>query len=273
MTDQQIIPSTRPHLSLVPFNPEPPPPEVAHWPDAYRLMEPLARAIPLAELLAVNIDMESAITTALGTADRVQSLRQAVQKQLPTFDISALDRLMTVARAAGHAHISWLVSDAPRDKVVALSMKCQAVRWRLHEHVTALAGQGVVFRRSYHRLMTSTHGFPLAKDLSNLTRYLRISWDQVGFQGLGERRDIERAEALADERRSEVVSHEWAQRDARYESTELRRRFFTLLVRDHEEVRRAVTFVRWHQGDAHHVAPALFVKSRSRRRRDRELVD
>lgn len=273
MTNQETIPSTRPRLSLVPFKPAPPPTTATTWRDAHRLMAPRAQSIPLNELLAVNIDIETAVTIAIGTAARVQELRQAVQEQLPTFDISVLDRLMTVAQAAGQAQVSWLASDAPRDKVPALSIRCQAARQRLDDHVIALAARGILLRGGYHHLMRSTEGLPLAKDLGKLTRRLRNAWDELEFEGQRERRDLQRAEELADELFSEVLKRQAAQGKAQHESTEQRQRFFTLLVREYEQVRRVVTFVRWQEGDGHTVAPALFVQSRPRRRRKTEWRD
>jgi hypothetical protein len=272
MTDQLTIPASRARLWLVPFKPEPPPPEAVHWRDAYRHMEPRARAIPLNELLAVNIDIPTAVIVALGTARSVQELRQEVRKQLPTFDLSVFDRLKTVAQAAGHAHVLWLVSDVRCDNVPALSIKCQALRQRLHDHAIALAAQGVLSRNHNH-LMISSEGLPLAKDFGKLTRYLRVAWDEAGFDGPRERRDLQRAEELADELFSEAAKRETAQSTAEYESTEQRQRFFTLLVQEYEQIRRAVTFVRWNEGDGHRVAPTLFRESRPRRRRKKDRCD
>jgi hypothetical protein len=123
-------------------------------------MEPLARAIPLDELLAVNLDMPSAVTTALATATKVQELRADIRKQLPTFHISPIDRLRTVAQAAGHAHVLWLARSRPSDNVPALSIKCQAVRRRLDDHAMQLAARGITSSCDYHEWMTSTEVDP-----------------------------------------------------------------------------------------------------------------
>ena len=48
-------------------------------------------------------------------------------------------------------------------------------------------------------------------------------------------------------------------------ANDTRQRAFTLLVTAYDEVRRAVTFVRWAEGDADAFAPSLYAKSRKRR--------
>jgi hypothetical protein len=42
---------------------------------------------------------------------------------------------------------------------------------------------------------------------------------------------------------------------------ELRARAFTLLVRHYDECRRAITYVRHHEGDADEIAPSLFTRA------------
>jgi hypothetical protein len=49
------------------------------------------------------------------------------------------------------------------------------------------------------------------------------------------------------------------------EATVARERAFTLFYRAYDELRRAVTFLRWHDGDIEQLVPTLFLRSGKRK--------
>jgi hypothetical protein len=52
---------------------------------------------------------------------------------------------------------------------------------------------------------------------------------------------------------------------ARMAAAEVRTRAFTVLMNAYDETRRAVTYLRWHEGDADHMVPPVLRGHRSRR--------
>ena len=48
-----------------------------------------------------------------------------------------------------------------------------------------------------------------------------------------------------------------------------RQRAFTLFARRYDELRRVVTYLRWHQGDADRIAPSLYRRRHKRRSKPR----
>src|SRR5688500_269126 len=52
-----------------------------------------------------------------------------------------------------------------------------------------------------------------------------------------------------------------------------RKRAYTLLVRSYNEVRRVISFLRWHDGDAEDIAPSLHTAGRAARRSDEEAAE
>src|SRR5690606_26514452 len=57
-----------------------------------------------------------------------------------------------------------------------------------------------------------------------------------------------------------ALSHDPAPAVAELTAVEIRARAFTLLARHYDECRRAVTYVRHHDGDADEIAPSLFTR-------------
>jgi hypothetical protein len=53
------------------------------------------------------------------------------------------------------------------------------------------------------------------------------------------------------------------------DAADLRERALTILTREYDELRRMVTFVRWHHGDADELAPSFWAKRKKRRRKRR----
>ena len=77
--------------------------------------------------------------------------------------------------------------------------------------------------------------------------------------------EVDRANQTADTLLTAVGMREQA--PARVaDATETRLLAYNLLLRDYGEVRRAVSFLRWHQGDADTLAPSLFAGRGPRKR-------
>ncbi len=90
-----------------------PPLATVHYLEAYQQALPAAQALDLEALIAVNIDLPSAVTTALGVLPAILALRDRVAKELPTFDVSYFDQLETYALATAQAHALYLGASAP----------------------------------------------------------------------------------------------------------------------------------------------------------------
>jgi hypothetical protein len=81
--------------------------------EAYDKTLQVAQAVPIDELLPVNIDLPTAVNTAVGRLPQILALRERVKEELPKFDLSHFDQLEQYALAAGHAHAKFLAASAP----------------------------------------------------------------------------------------------------------------------------------------------------------------
>ena len=63
-----------------------------------------AAALSIEELEQVNLDLQEATGTILGTLPEVMALRDSIVKELPAFDIKYVDKLEDYTLALRYAH-------------------------------------------------------------------------------------------------------------------------------------------------------------------------
>jgi hypothetical protein len=72
---------------------------------------PIAQKLAAKDLIPVNIDLPTAVTTTLGALPEILAFRDRA-KALPEFDIQHFDQLETYALAAMHAHGDYIAASA-----------------------------------------------------------------------------------------------------------------------------------------------------------------
>ena len=70
-------------------------PAALAYPEAFQKALAAAQALPQDELITINIDLPTAVTTAVGALPQILALRDRVVAELPKFDISHFDQLKT----------------------------------------------------------------------------------------------------------------------------------------------------------------------------------
>jgi hypothetical protein len=89
-----------------------------------------------------------------------------------------------------------------------------------------------------------------------LTATLRASWKKISTRTALQLTDLDKAESAAG-RLLEAIREDGQGPSALNSLLELRQRYFTLLVRAYDQVRRAVTFLHW-GAEADRLAPSLY---------------
>ncbi|HEX5657994.1 MAG TPA: hypothetical protein VFX59_12400 [Polyangiales bacterium] len=103
-------------------------------------------------------------------------------------------------------------------------------------------------------------------DLSLLTDAVQRRWAELKGKTAIQLEELLQAEALATSILRAVGEKEQAPAVAA-EATAKRARAFTLFVTAYDEVRRAVTYLRWEDGDADAIAPSLYQARATSRRK------
>ena len=232
--------------------------------EAYEHALPAAKALPLQELLTINIDVPTAVTMVVGRLPRLKSLGAAIAKALPEFDLGNIEQLETYTLATAHAHAVYLAAWAPGETIGKLKAEAAALRGALYSDAVALAYRGLVSWARLGEFKVAPGSKQVAFDLLGLAALLREAWGRVEGKTAFTLAELESAE-LSGERLLNAVAMREHGDVMRAEAIQLRQRCFTLFANAWDQIRRAVSFLRWDEDDVDDIVPSLYA-GRSRRK-------
>jgi hypothetical protein len=105
-----------------------------------------------------------------------------------------------------------------------------------------------------------------------LAALIRDVWPKIAGKTMLQASELDQAETLAD-RIVTAVGHREQGPAVVATAAEDRQRAFTLFLNTYNQVRRAVHFLRWDQGDADAIVPSLYAVGRSARRKGEETEE
>jgi hypothetical protein len=203
-----------------PVNPTP----VASSPqykDAYDRALPAARALPLGELITINIDVATAVTTVIGKLPQIRSFSEQIADELVKFDRTNIDQLETYTLATAHAHALYLSASAPPEAVVKLQADATALRDMLYSDAVALANRGLVSGARLGEFKGAVGYKNVAFDLLGLTALLREAWPQIQGNTALKSEELDKADLIGEQLVNAVGTRD--QSGATTEVTQLRR--------------------------------------------------
>jgi len=234
--------------------------------EAFEKHLPAMMAIPADKLMNINLDIPSAVTAVLGAWGDLKAMRSQLAHELPSFDLASFDALEEYAMAMGHAHLEHLSSSPSSEALVALHGRAQELRDLFLTDTQALVRRGLVQAQQVAEYKGLSGYKNVAFELLGLVGVLRHHWPTIGTRTAIEVAELSEAERLGQQLVRASGARE--QGPAAVAETALRRqRAFTLFMRSYDATRRAISFLRWEQGDADSIAPVLYT-GRPRRRPD-----
>lgn len=181
---------------------------------------------------------------------------------LPDFDAHALDRVSAIADALDIAQYQCEVFDEPEGvETSALSTEAFQLRRRFTKSLDALAESGRLGDHWVASLSGSNDRALLAQDLGRVAELLELRHPELLTLTPMSREEVVRARKLqvalqmAEDGKAKTPA-------MRAEAADVRDRAWTLLWTTWNQVRRGLTFVRWDEGDADQLAPALTANRR-----------
>ena len=262
MSDVSPTPNqeTNPVPPVVPPAPPvvpPAPPTVMHYSEAYERALPTAKALDTAELITINIDVPSAVTTAVGAMPKIIALRDSIAKELPTFDLKHLDELQTYTLATGHAHAMYSAASSPPEAIQALNEQGIALRDLMYSDAVALSNRGLISGDKLSEFKTNVGYKNLAFDLLGLSVLLRNSWIAIASKTAVTIDELDQAASIGEQLVAAVGAREQAPAVIA-DVAQQRQRTFTLFVNAYDQARRAISYLRWDEGDVESIAPSLY---------------
>jgi hypothetical protein len=232
---------------------------------AYKEILPLLAAIPDDSVQTPNVDIAHAASIALATVPRLAALR-AEAAALPDFDIENFDRLGTYALAAWYAQIE-AAPKTTENPLVALVAKAKPLREDLLLAAELLAHKGFFDAKSVDAIVGGNANLQLANDLESLAALFSSHWAAVEHKSPVTRADVDHAAKLGPQLLAALGTGDKATKvDA--DAIDTRNRAWTLFADAYDQCRRAVTYLRWNEGDADTIAPSLHSGEKKKKKPD-----
>lgn len=222
---------------------------------AFSTTEALRQALQPEQVLRYTLDAVYASAKAFQTSAALQPFRPTLAT-LPTFDVAHLDRLEDLARALRHCQMELARRVQGLKEVPALVDEGYELRAMMVAYLEVLSFRKVVSPELVKKLREGSGYRDLAEDLNVAARELR-SLPAATLSGAVTQADLLRGPEIAHAIQThlgltEVDLSQEALLDARA-------RLATLLLRSQAQLRRAMDFLRFDQGDAATLVPSLYV--------------
>jgi hypothetical protein len=235
---------------------------------AYARVLPEIDALPREGVRRINVNVPSAAKIALGARPKLLALRDALRAKLIDAPDEAIERLRDYALAAVHAYARVLLHDEGETRVRALLNEAVPLRERMLSTASNLATFGLFDPIEVAAIRQGTGHLDTVNDLLALGTLFHEAGPELLAKTPLTRADIERATELG-ELLLEALGLREQGTDGSGEAREAEERLakaYELLYRAYDECRRAVTYLRWREGDADEIVPSL-LQSRRRTRR------
>jgi len=225
--------------------------------EPYNQLLPRFKALAPSELIQVNADIPAAATRVLGVQRALLELKDRLARELPEFDQELPDKLNLYALAVVHAHSLYMMAISPADALQPMVDEGTKL------HATLLADAGALVQRNLVdgqqlRDLNGTSGYKnLALDLHILAQFFRNGAAAIKGKCATQPAEIQRAEQISATI-FEVIGLRERSAATVAAASDMRNRAFTVFVNVYDDVQRAVTYLRWREGDANHIAPSLY---------------
>ena len=226
-------------------------------------LQPEIDALSPDELSTMNVDPGFTASRVLGAVPAIVELHGRIARECPTVDLKAIDQLEDRAYALLAAHVNYetailtppgfasLTAEGFEARTVLLSIAQTFVTCNLlkQEQIASYKGG-----RGYHEL---------ADDVLMLTGVLKNGWVNFEHKAPVTLAQIERLQGVGEElTRLNGIRDAQPQRVSQLALQRLK--LLTLVDRAYDEARRVFTYLRWREGDADSILPALRARSPGR---------
>ena len=235
---------------------------------AFKQLLPEFQNLPSEQLVAIGVDVKSAVATVLGALAEIRRFSAELPKFAPHLNAAVLgpavvERLERSAFALNWAHGRYLAAGQPSNDLLAMVEQGVDLRDQLLADASTLARRGLIEPTSLDQVQTASGYKNLAADLTVLSSVLKDAWPRIEGKCAIQFEELERAGALG-ERIIEAVGVKEQGAPVTASATDMRARAFTDLVERYDDVRRSISYARWKQDDADSIAPSLYAGRRRR---------
>ena len=215
-----------------------------------------AEALRHDDLAPIIIDPIAAAVTARGAYKKLLAFRDQILA-LPDFHAPYFEDFETYVRASYYAQTMLQAASNPPAQFEEVIAEAGKLRESLLSDAKALVKRGIMSEEPLASLKGSVGFQNIASDLMTLTNMFRAVWPKLVGKTFVTEEELDRAEVLSDEVVNDLGQREQAPSKIADVSVD-RQKTFTLFVTAYDQLRRAITFIRWNEGDADEIAPSLY---------------
>jgi hypothetical protein len=229
--------------------------------DAFNATASDRAALTLERLLSINLDVQTIVPMLLGLAPVLAEHRTAIAAELPGFDLATFDAIVLRVEALAHAQTLYLSASQPVEPLPKLMEEAIPLRDQLLSDATTLARRGLIDGKRLADLKGGPGYLNIGSDLSVLAQMLRERWTDIDGKCAVRASEIDAAEGFY-QRINAAYGERAVNPGAAAKAADDRQRAYTLVYQAYDEARRAIQYIRWHQGDAEKIAPSLYTTRR-----------
>ncbi len=213
-------------------------------------------ALQESELLRITTDVLAAVTTAFGVQPNIARMMPRIRK-LPELRLDYIEKFPLYTDALYEAHAGYVSASRPAEPIPALAERATELRDQMYTDVQPLITRGLVNAEEVREVRTTIGYRALALDLTVLVDAVKPKWQALqGNTGI-KLEEVQEAERLAKRLLQAVGEKELAPM-AISEAAAVRARAFTLFMRSYGEIRRAISYLQFNDGDADAIVPSFF---------------
>lgn len=233
---------------------------------AYAKVQPEIDAMSPVGLRRVTVAVPAAITIGLGALPNIEARQEDFRRELPSYDYERASRLREYAYAALHAHHRAALSAEGEARLRSLLDEAGPLRESLLRTAELHAYGGDLDTDVVANIRRGTGHIDTANDLAQLPLLFRGARDKLTGRTPVTEAQLVRAAELSNELLDALGKRRVGTDGAALPSKEEEDRLkaFWLFHRVYDESRRAMAYLRWHEGDADLLVPSLFVGRRRR---------
>lgn len=224
---------------------------------AYQRLFSEISAVEDSEVVPINIDVLTAVTTVLGAWPEIRALRPAIEAEWRSYDFERFDKLEEYALALSHAHALWRGASVPKAAVSGLANELSAIRDQLLLDARALAGRQLIEGERLKDCKMVPGYRPLASDVLTIVAVLKEGWARIAGKSPLTLTELNEAASKATDLLAAVGLKDQAPTTAG-EAVLLRQKAFALFANAYDDARRAVLYLRSKQEDGDDIAPSLY---------------
>jgi hypothetical protein len=225
--------------------------------EALERVLPELQKLSRSQLKTINLDPFAITAKVQGALPRILELRPYIKKSLVEFDLCVLDDLDVYALALIQCHAIYLSLRAPPEELSAVIEEASRLRKLLSAEVNIMIRRGLIKGLPAKGIRRNKAYKSIASDILTYVNLLRVNWDSMRSKCAFSKAELSQAEALGLKLLQLLGYSERPPREIAI-ATRQRQRAFTLFVDKYDDVRQAVNYVRWKQGDAERIAPSLY---------------